>query len=186
MQSKNGRPIALLANYSLHYVGGIPIGVISGDYFGVFDQRIGQMLGADRSDPPFVGMMSNGTSGDINNINFRNRGPAMAPYEKMHRVANAVAAEVFRAYQGVPHHDWVKLDARYDEIPLAPRKPTPEMVSYAKKILEKPKGEKAWHVNEQTYARSILMAVDAPAETRVPLQAFRLGDTDRDLRRSGA
>src|SRR5688572_21099028 len=83
VQSKTGRPIALLANYSLHYVGGIPIGVISGDYFGVFDQRMGQMLGAERSDVPFVGIMSNGTSGDINNINFRNRGPAMAPYEKM-------------------------------------------------------------------------------------------------------
>jgi hypothetical protein len=176
VQSKSGRPIALLANYSLHYVGGIPIGVISGDYFGVFDQRIGEMLGADRSDPPFVGMMSNGTSGDVNNINFRHRGPAMAPYEKMHRVANAVAAEVFRAYQAVVHHDWVKLDARYDEIPLAPRRPTPEMVAYAKKILEQPAKGKPWHVHEQTYARSVLKAVDAPAESRVPLQAFRIGD----------
>jgi neutral ceramidase len=176
VQAKSGRPIALLANYSLHYVGGIPIGVISGDYFGVFDQRIGEMLGAARSDPPFVGMMSNGTSGDVNNINFRHRGPAMAPYEKMNRVANAVAAEVFRAYQTVQHHEWVKLDARYDEIPLAPRRPTAEMVAYAKRIMDKPKGEKAWHVNEQTYARSVLKAVDAPAESRVPLQAFRIGD----------
>jgi hypothetical protein len=176
VQSKAGRPIALLANYSLHYVGGIPIGVISGDYFGVFDQRIGQMLGADRSDPPFVGIMSNGTSGDINNINFRNRGPAMAPYEKMHRVANAVAAEVFRVLQTVSYQEWVKLDARYEEIALAPRRPTPEMVAYAKKVLEKPKEEKPWHVNEQSYARSVLRAVDAPAELRVPLQAFRIGE----------
>ena len=176
VQSKSGRPIALLANYSLHYVGGIPIGVISGDYFGVFDQRIGEMLGVERSDPPFVGIMSNGTSGDINNINFRQRGPAMAPYEKMQRVANAVAAEVFRAYQTTTHHDWVKLDARYDEIPLAPRRPTPEMVEHARKVLAKPETEKPWHVNERTYARSVLMAVDAPAETRVPLQAFRIGE----------
>jgi hypothetical protein len=176
VQSKTGRPISLLANYSLHYVGGIPAGVISGDYFGVFDQRIGEMLGADRSDPRFVGIMSNGTSGDINNINFRNRGPAMAPYEKMHRVANAVAAEVYRAYQTVTHHDWVKLDARYDEIALKPRRPTSEMVEYAKKVLAKSKDEKPWHVNEQTYARSVLRAVDAPAESRVPLQAFRVGE----------
>jgi hypothetical protein len=176
VQSKAGRPIALLANYSLHYVGGVPIGVISGDYFGVFDRRIGDMLGAGRNDPPFVGIMSNGTSGDINNINFLNRGPAAAPYEKMQRVANAVAAEVYRAYQGVQHQEWVKLDARYDEIALAPRQPTPEMIAYAKKILEKPAGEKPWHVNELTYARSVLRAVDAPAELRVPLQAFRLGD----------
>ncbi len=176
VQAKSGRPIALLANYSLHYVGGVPIGVISGDYFGVFDRRIGEMLGAERSDPPFVGVMSNGTSGDINNINFRNRGPAMAPYEKMQRVANAVAAEVYRVYQTIQHQDWVKLDARYEEIALAPRRPTPEMVAHAKKVLEKPATEKPWHVNEKTYARSVLRAVDAPGELQVPLQAFRIGE----------
>jgi hypothetical protein len=176
VQAKSGRPIALFANYSLHYVGGVPIGVISGDYFGVFDRRIGEMLGAERSDPPFVGVMSNGTSGDINNINFRHRGPAMAPYEKMNRVANAVAAEVYRVYQTIQHQDWVKLDARYDEIALAPRRPTPEMVTHAKKVLEKPATEKPWHVNEKTYARSVLRAVDAPGELQVPLQAFRIGE----------
>lgn len=69
VQSKAGRPIALLANYSLHYVGGVPADHISADYFAVFADRIQQLLGADRLDPPFVGIMSNGTSGDVNNIN---------------------------------------------------------------------------------------------------------------------
>jgi hypothetical protein len=41
VQSTNGVPIALLANYSLHYVGGVPNGVISADYFAVFANRIG-------------------------------------------------------------------------------------------------------------------------------------------------
>lgn len=176
VQAKSGRPIAVLANYSLHYVGGIPVGVISGDYFGVFDRRLGEMLGADRGDPAFVGMMSNGTSGDINNINFRGRGPAMAPYEKMNRVGNAVAAEVYRAYQSIQYQDWVTLDARYEEIPLRPRQPTPEMVAYANQILAKPASAPKWHVNEATYARSVLMAVDAPQEVSLPLQAFRIGD----------
>jgi neutral ceramidase len=176
VQAKDGRPIALLANYSLHYVGGVPVGVISGDYFGAFDERIGELLGASRSDPPFVGILSNGTSGDINNINFRERGPAFAPYEKMQRVANAVAAEVHRVYQTIQHRDGVKLDARYDEIPLTARRPTPEMIAYAQALLDKPTTEKPWHVNERTYARSVLAAVNAPNELRVPLQTFRIGD----------
>lgn len=177
VQNTKGRPIALFANYSLHYVGGIPQGVISGDYFGVFDQRIGELLGANKSDPPFIGIMSNGTSGDINNVNFRQRGPGMAPYEKMHRVANAVAAEVYRAYQSIAHQDWVKLDARYEEISLKPRKPTPEMVAYAKKILARPAGAKtSWHSNEVTYSRSVIRAADAPQDLLVPIQAFRVGD----------
>ncbi len=177
VQSTTGRPIAVLANYSLHYVGGIPIGVISGDYFGVFDRRLGEMVGGDKSDPTFVGIMSNGTSGDINNINFRNRGPGVAPYEKMNRVGNAVAAEVYRAYQSVQYQDWVKLDARYEEIALEPRRPTPEMVAYARQLLEKPRapGEKPWHTNELTYARSVVRAVNATS-LRVPIQALRVGD----------
>src|SRR5690606_37884592 len=79
----DGRPIALLANYSLHYVGGVHSGAISADYFAVFADLIQQKLGADRLDPPFVGMLSNGTSGDVNNINFREKSPSRKPYEKM-------------------------------------------------------------------------------------------------------
>lgn len=63
VQSKDGRPIALLANYSLHYVGGVPKGHISADYFGVFADRIQELFKADRQHPPFVGMLTNGTSG---------------------------------------------------------------------------------------------------------------------------
>ena len=68
-----GKPLALLANYSLHYVGDVGPGHVSADYFAAFADRIQQLLGADRYDPPFVGIMSNGTSGNINNINFRLR-----------------------------------------------------------------------------------------------------------------
>ena len=36
VQSPEGRPIALYANYSLHYVGGVGAGHISADYYGAF------------------------------------------------------------------------------------------------------------------------------------------------------
>lgn len=176
VQSPGGRPIAVLANYSLHYVGGVPPGAISGDYFGVFDHRLAEMLDGEKADPPFVGIMSNGTSGDINNINVLNRGTPMAPYEKMRRVANAVAAEVYRAYQTTLHHEWVKLDARYDELALEPRRPTAGMIDYAKRKLAEPAGGTPWHANEKTYARSVLTALNAPAVLQFPLQVFRIGE----------
>lgn len=62
VQGSDGRPLALLANYSLHYVGGVGPGHASADYFGAFADRVQELLGADRLDPPFVAMMSNGTS----------------------------------------------------------------------------------------------------------------------------
>src|SRR5690606_4503518 len=86
VQSTDGRPIALMGNYSLHYVGGVRGGHISADYFAIFAGRIAELLSAEKQTPPFVGIMTNGTSGDINNINFREKGTRHQPYEKMQKV----------------------------------------------------------------------------------------------------
>ncbi len=96
VKSTKGEPIALLANYSLHYVGGVPGRDISADYFAVFADRIQELLKADRQDPPFVGIMSNGTSGNVNNNNYAKPAEKNLPYAKMRRVADDVAREVFR------------------------------------------------------------------------------------------
>ena len=50
--------------------------------------KIGQLLGAG---PEFVGIMSNGTSGDINNIDFRGGQEKQPPYGRIQIVANDVA-----------------------------------------------------------------------------------------------
>src|SRR5688500_7048921 len=84
------RPIAVLANYSLHYVGGLP--AISADYFGVFAGELAKRLNATDArysgKPAFVGIMSNGTSGNINNVNYAG-GPAprRAPGDQINVVA---------------------------------------------------------------------------------------------------
>src|SRR5690606_32674083 len=141
VQSTEGRPIALLANYSLHYVGGVPQGHLSSDYFGVFADRIKELLSADRQDPPFVGMMSNGTSGDVNNINFSGPAEKYPPYEKMSLVADDVAQEVFRVYQKIQHQNWVKLKAVQSETFLDVRRASIEMVENAQKLMAKPETE---------------------------------------------
>ena len=92
IQATAGRPIALLANYWLHYVGGVAAGEISADYFAVFCDRIQELLGADRQDPPFVGILANGPCGDVNNNNYTPGAKlkSYARYEKMKVVANDV------------------------------------------------------------------------------------------------
>jgi hypothetical protein len=177
VRAKSGRPIAVLANYSLHYVGGIPPGVIAGDYFGVFDRRLGELLGVNTlaTDPAFVGLMSNGTSGNINNIDVRTRRTVLPPYVKMQQVGEAVAAEVHRVYQELAFQPWVKLAARYEELSLRPRQASPELLAYARRTLERPAGEKRWHPSEAVFLRSALRSADAPEHVAVPLQAFRIG-----------
>jgi neutral ceramidase len=178
VRTPQGRPIALLANYSLHYVGGVPMGHISADYFACFAARIGELLGADaRTFPPFVGVMSNGTSGDVNNIDVKAAStPAYAPYQKMSLVANEVAEAVAGAYRNIAFRDHVPLAAADRELILATRKPTPEQVEYARKILAKSADAPRYHGLERAYAERTLEMTDAPAEISARLQALRIGD----------
>lgn len=177
VQSKEGRPIALLANYSLHYVGGVPRNHISADYFAVFADRIQELLQADRQDPPFVGIMTNGTSGDVNNVNYAGPAERHPPYAKMRIVAHDVADEVMRAYQDIEYRDWVPLRAASSELNLQVRKPDAEMKEWVKMAMNRPENEKPPHSLEKTYAeRVILIEEEWPDNIDVVMQTFGIGD----------
>ena len=176
VESADGRPIALLANYSLHYVGGVPSNHVSADYFGVFAQEIGRLLKADTGHPPFVGIMSNGTSGDINNINFQAPSPRREAYEQINRVASIAAGAVYKAYQTVEFEDWAKLDGRKSELTLDVRKPDEATLERARAILDDPDEAPGDHSREETYARRTMQMHESPDEVDIWVQAVRVGD----------
>jgi neutral ceramidase len=60
--------ISILANYSIHYAADIPESTISADYFGEVHRQLKEKLSAGNN---FLGIMSNGTSGDVNALDFR-------------------------------------------------------------------------------------------------------------------
>lgn len=172
VRALDGRPITLLANYSLHYVGA---GHFSADYFGAFADRIRQLLDADRQDPPFVGMLSNGTSGNINNIDFRRQRPADPPFTKMKAVANDVATEALRVSNTIRYQDWVPLAVRQTEIKLGVRRPTAEERDRAQQIMAKAQGP-AMRTLEEIYARETVLISQYPPKVPVILQALKIGD----------
>lgn len=178
VQSTNGKPIALLGNYSLHYVGGVKPGDVSADYFAVFADRIQELLDADRQDPPFVGIMSNGTSGDINNINFKGPPEKSQPYAKMKVVADDVAREVLGIYKITKHHKWVRLKSAQSTLTLKVRRATPEMLENVQKIMARPENDKPlYHPLEKVFAERVLrMEKEWPDKVEILLQAFRIGD----------
>jgi hypothetical protein len=175
VKTPSGRPIAILANYSLHYVGGVGAEHVSADYFGAFADRITQLLGAEHEDPSFVAILSNGTSGDINNINFREPGKAQQPYEQIHKVANILAGEVYRVLQTIEYHDWVPLASQQTEIALAVRRPSPEEVVHAKEVVVHRKGTTLSMLPE-IYAGETVALADYPEKVSLILQAHRIGD----------
>ncbi len=177
VQSKDGRPIAMLANYSLHYVGDSGPGAISADYFAIFADRIQQLIGADRLDPPFVGIMSNGTSGNINNINFKTPRERRPTYGQMTHVAHTVADEAFRVYKSIKYHDSVPLRARTAKLELGVRKPTADEIARADQIVAKAKSEnRELRGVEEIYARETVLIAKYPDHVESIIQSLRIGD----------
>ena len=179
VQSIKGDPIALLANYSLHYVGGVNRGDISADYFGVFAEGIGEKIGA-KPESSFVGFLTNGTSADVNNIDFRfsSREPKQVyeKYQKINEVARKVIDKVADAHADIEFHDWVPLAMRQTDLTLKVRKPDASLKRYIESLKDRPTDATPFHRYEDTYAERVQSLIDGPDEYVVPLQAIRVGE----------
>jgi hypothetical protein len=179
VREPGGRPIALFASYSLHYVGGEGPGHITADYYGMFCQYLARLVEADQpapadDAPPFVAMMSNGTSGDVNNIDFRHQRPPRKPYEQMRYVAEDVAGRVHAALAQCAYRSDVDLAAAYREPELAWRRPDADQLAWAEKTLAEGPADR--HDLPYIYAGRVLGLAAHPPKTKVPLQVLRIGD----------
>jgi hypothetical protein len=178
VQHADGRPLAVLANYPLHYVGGIPMGTISADYFGAFSRRLEELLGVPQQEVPFVAMMSNGTCGDVANIRVGDLGaprPALPAYGNMRHVGYDVAEAVATAFQSVQYQDSPALAVVESEIALGVRRPDAARLEWAKKTAVQ--GQDLGKLTRpQIYAREALLLAEMPPTESVRLQAIRIGD----------
>lgn len=173
VQATDGRPIALLANYSLHYVGGVSGAVVSADYFGEFATRISRHV---KGPPSFVGIMSNGTSGDVNNVNFSLKsGPKREPFEQIGVVAEVVAEAVTSAYDKIQYDSAPALRSADTEIELGVRLPSADELAKAEQQLQVVT-ERPLKGTPLIYARETTLLAKYPAKVKARLQAIRIGD----------
>jgi hypothetical protein len=117
--------------------------------------------------------MANGTSGDINNINFQNPRPSRKSYEQMRFVAEDVASKVHAALPTLNYQDSITLAARYREPVIAWRKPTPEQKTWAESTIAA--GPKKDGDLSFIYAQRTMKLAGYPETTTVPIQIFRIG-----------
>jgi hypothetical protein len=173
VQAEGGRPIALLANYGLHYVGGVK--PLSADYFGEFAEQIKRLLHAEHVEPPFVGIMANGTSGDVNNINFAGPPPPKrGEFEQIRIVAESVAQTAYDAMTKIDYQRWIPIETRQRELELGVRRPTPDEVREAEAIVAAAKQPVLVGLRE-IYARETILLAKYPETVTCQLQAIRLG-----------
>jgi len=169
VQTLDGCPLALLGNYSTHYAGAP---VLSADYFAVFASEIGRLIGAKGDQPCFVGIMSNGTSGDANCNNFKRHQRRKYDYIS---VGRDVAQAAFEAYKTIKYYDWVPLEMREKRLVLDARLPTEKEVAKAREFMKTFAGRKPknW---EEVYARETVELAKMGPTRELKLQAIRIGD----------
>ncbi|HNQ73645.1 MAG TPA: hypothetical protein PKN95_08590 [Verrucomicrobiota bacterium] len=170
VQTVDGRPLGLLANYPTHYAGVSEAGV-SADYFGEFCRLMAHELGVEEGQP-FVALMSNGTSGDANCIDFTK------PNWKNDRfmVARAVANATLKTLEAIQYRDWVPVTMRERKLRLKVRRPSSADVRAAQKYLAENVGDRPPRNWDEAYATETVKMADWPARKEIKLQALRLGD----------
>ncbi|QDT14887.1 hypothetical protein [Alienimonas californiensis] len=189
VRTRRGRPLAVISNYALHYVGGVPQatrpdgreeGMASADYFGEFARIMPHRLGGTNPPEGFVALLTNGASGDINNIDFHGTRPPRAPFEQIRLVAAKVADAAWRAVKKIERYDAdPAIAVRQREVALNYRVPTPAEVENARRLLALPRQEReAVHPRADGYARTVVRMADPehPRTEAVLIQAVRIGD----------
>lgn len=171
VQSADGKPLALLANYSMHY---FSAPAVSADYFGHFCRSVAGMLNTkDASEGgEFVAMMSQGTSGDAWLADYSK--PKREVTTKLDEYGRLIARKAFDAYEKIEHRSDVTLAMAERKLTLNRRTPSPERLAWAQQVVKEFEGKKP-KGHAQVYAREQLFLHAEPTR-ELKLQALRIGD----------
>lgn len=168
VRTRDGQPLAVLTNYSMHYVGAPNL---SADYFAVVCEELTKRIKPAELPKPFVAMHSNGTSGDQWLMDYTK------PRRQFDRfsVGADLAASAYEAYQRIFYYDWVPLVMAEKKLELKVRVPSPEELTEAKAFYETFKDRKPKTVPE-VYAREAVLLAEGPPTRELKLQALRIGE----------
>jgi len=173
VQHVDGTPLAILGNMSIHYCGGYKKGQISADYFGAYAKYLSEKLSAGKTHPPFVGMLSNGTSGNVGAVMKQDKSK-YAAFEWIDESGKQFAEQTLKVIDKIDHKNNLKLAMIEQEIALKVRRPDAARLVWAQDILANPK-QKTAHRWAKIYATEA-MALDKYPETEsIKIQAIRIG-----------
>lgn len=168
IQTPQGKPLAVFANYSQHYFGA---SAVSADYYGLFCKYVAETLNEPGDgNGPFVSAISQGTSGDAMWMDYG----APAKTIALANYAEAVARYADKAIRSIQYQDYVTLGIVEKELALNYRTPSEERLAWARPIAEKIENELPKSLPE-VYAMEA-MILDARKKTQLKLQAIRIGE----------
>jgi hypothetical protein len=177
VKGTDNRWIALLGNYSMHYVGDWHVDTVTADYYGEFSRQVQDKLDAGED---FVGMMTYGTGADVNIWEFRH--PERYPVEQFAKtklIGRDLAERVVSRLKEVTWQENPELEVRFEELQLAVRKPSAKELELARrrfteKGLDNLTGDQ--DTVDRIYAREVLLVNQYPDTCSSSVQAIRIGD----------
>ncbi|MEZ6052088.1 MAG: hypothetical protein R3C02_11960 [Planctomycetaceae bacterium] len=172
-QSLEGRPIAVLANFSMHYFSDQ---ALSADYFGLFCEGLQQHLDKDTGDehPTFVGVMSHGCSGDIWRRDYTIPADERNDAQKIDEFSEGLLQIALNAYETVEYRSDVDLAMAESRLPMNYRVPDQQRLNWAQGVV----AELADRLPKETtevYAREQIILHERQS-TEIVVQALRIGD----------
>jgi hypothetical protein len=167
IQTKEGKPLAILSAYSLHYVGGVQ--PVSADYFAVVCDKLTAKVGGSGL---FMAAHANATSGDTWLMDYTQKERRKYSIEG---VAEDVSNAAFEAYKSIKYYDWAPIVMEERLLTLGVRMPNAEEVAQAREFATTFADRKPKNV-EEVYARETIILSEMPSTRELKLQAIRIGD----------
>lgn len=170
-RAEDKTPLAVIANYSLHYVGDFGSMKVSADYFGEFSRIASERLGES-----CVALLTHGASGDINNTNHQNL-PApwypekMGPKERSQLIAGWLVDQVEEIWKQAEWHSESVLSAVEEKYFLRVRKPRGDEIERSRREA----ADEAISARERIYAAERLALLEYPETLPQSVTSLRVG-----------
>ncbi len=175
IQDHDGRPLALLANFSMHYYGAAGL---SSDYTGQVCRMLEEAgeFGGRESGRPFVALMSQGTSGDLHFMDYScslQEQPFQGKPDGFQRYCRGLSDLMLQQLKTIEYRSDVPLAMAEAKLRLGRRVPDAPRLAWAQEILDGMQG--VARNQPDVYAMEAHWLRDNP-EAELKLQAIRIGE----------
>ena len=172
-QARDGRPLALLANFSMHYFGDE---ALSPDYYGLFREGLKSRLAPQdpAGRPPFVGIMSHGCSGDIWLRDYTKPAGPRGHGFTIESYADGLVRIALDACRTITYREEVDLAMSEAKLHLKYRVPDQQLLEWAQRMVAF-MGDRPPKNTTEVYAREQIFLHERQS-AEVVVQALRIGD----------
>ncbi|MFT4688163.1 MAG: putative membrane-bound dehydrogenase-like protein [Limisphaerales bacterium] len=167
VQTAEGKPLAMFANFSMHYYGA---SALSAGYCGAFPEEFAKLIKSGNGRDEFIAAMSQGTSGDLQWMDYSKP----RQQRDLRKYSAELAAIAHEAYQKIDHRPWVPLAMAEAKLKLNRRVADDARLEWARKTSVPLKKRKPMS-QQEIYAREQILIADDPIRELI-LQAVRIGE----------